>query len=173
MSQPTNDRPRRKNGLEPPYTVTQMSTWVFLPSLVLEFLFFVSPLLPLAASVVCTCIFCGIAGASTFYGYVAMKIDPSDPRLFRNHHSQYDNNNNNNDNTTNGRGGTEADQEETKQCWICDVQVGAKSMHCKFCNKCVDGFDHHCMCEFAYVTSNCCFFLPVALRWDILCFGSS
>ena len=133
---PTNDRPRRTNGLEPPYTVTQMSTWVFLPSLVLEFLFFVSPLLPLVASIICTVIFCGIAGASTFYGYVAMKIDPSDPRLLRDREGQSSSN-------------TPEEGEDTKQCWICDVQVGAKSMHCKFCNKCVDRFDHHCMCKFS------------------------
>jgi hypothetical protein len=39
-------------------------------------------------------------------------------------------------------------QDETmKQCWICDTQVADHSMHCKFCNKCVYHFDHHCMCE--------------------------
>jgi hypothetical protein len=35
---------------------------------------------------------------------------------------------------------------EMKQCWICDVQVHEQSMHCKYCNKCVGHFDHHCMC---------------------------
>lgn len=35
-----------------------------------------------------------------------------------------------------------------KQCWICDVPVAEHSMHCKFCNKCVDHFDHHCICTF-------------------------
>ena len=71
-----------------------------------------------------------------------MKIDPADPRLLRNHNPQ-----------TNGGGeimteDQQQEEEDTKQCWICDVQVGAKSMHCRFCNKCVDGFDHHCMCKF-------------------------
>jgi hypothetical protein len=36
--------------------------------------------------------------------------------------------------------------DEMKQCWICDVQVHEQSMHCKYCNKCVGHFDHHCMC---------------------------
>jgi hypothetical protein len=36
--------------------------------------------------------------------------------------------------------------EDMKQCWICDTQVAEHSMHCKFCNKCVYHFDHHCMC---------------------------
>jgi hypothetical protein len=38
--------------------------------------------------------------------------------------------------------------DEMKQCWICDVQVHEQSMHCKYCNKCVGHFDHHCMCTF-------------------------
>jgi DHHC palmitoyltransferase len=37
------------------------------------------------------------------------------------------------------------DADNTKQCWICDLQVLETSMHCKFCNKCVDHFDHHCL----------------------------
>jgi DHHC palmitoyltransferase len=36
--------------------------------------------------------------------------------------------------------------EPMKQCWICDASVAEHSMHCKFCNKCVYGFDHHCIC---------------------------
>jgi hypothetical protein len=38
--------------------------------------------------------------------------------------------------------------EPMKQCWICDTSVAEHSMHCKFCNKCVYGFDHHCICTF-------------------------
>ncbi|KAL7557286.1 hypothetical protein ACA910_016248 [Epithemia clementina (nom. ined.)] len=37
------------------------------------------------------------------------------------------------------------DNEETKQCWICDTQVAHHAMHCKYCNKCVSHFDHHCL----------------------------
>lgn len=122
-------RPRRTNGLNPPYTPAQVATWVFLPLLCLEFLFFVTPLLPLAASIPCTIFFMASAFASVFYAYTAMKIDPADPRLCT---SVTTRNNN---------------SEATKQCWICDIQVGEKSMHCKFCNKCVDHFDHHCMCK--------------------------
>ena len=128
-------RPRRTNGLARPYTPAQLSTWVFLPTLVLEFLFFVSPLLPLAASIPCTLLFCFFAFASAYYGYMAMKVDPKDPRVPG-------------EATTTTASCIPVDpQEPTKQCWLCDVQVGEKSMHCKFCNKCVDHFDHHCMCK--------------------------
>ncbi|KAG7347807.1 DHHC palmitoyltransferase [Nitzschia inconspicua] len=128
-------RPRRVNGLAPPYTAAQISTWIFLPLLVLEFCFFVSPLLPLAASISCTLAFGCFAISSAVFGFLAMKVDPKDPRLP----------NENNVTTTTTTAPTYDPEEPTKQCWICDVQVGEKSMHCKFCNKCVDHFDHHCM----------------------------
>ena len=102
----TAARPRRTNGLAPPYTAAQVSTWVFLPLLVLEFLFFVSPLLPLAASIPCTLVFCFFAFFSAFFAYMAMKIDPKDPRV------------------PNEIGGAPPSnvavdpEEPTKQCWI-------------------------------------------------------
>jgi hypothetical protein len=131
-----NGRPRRPNGLSPPYTIAQVSTWITLPTLVLEFLFFVSPLLPLAASIPCTLVFVGLAALSAYYAFLAMYIDPSDPRLLTT------------TNTANAEKACAIDpNESTKHCWICDVTVAENSMHCKFCNKCVHHFDHHCMCK--------------------------
>jgi hypothetical protein len=73
------------------------------------------------------------AAASTYYGFMAMKVDPKDPRVPSDNDTHH---------------APRIDPEEpTKQCWICDIQVGEQSMHCKFCNKCVDHFDHHCMCK--------------------------
>jgi len=141
-------RTARINGLVPPYTPSQISTWFFLPLLVLEFLFFVSPILPLAASIPCSLIFCGFAASSAFFGYMATTLDPSDPRLLHANNNNNNINNNDDDDNNGGEGKLRHHwdpQEPTKQCWICDIQVGEKSMHCKFCNKCVDNFDHHCM----------------------------
>jgi palmitoyltransferase ZDHHC1/11 len=129
------ERPRRVNGLSRPYTAAQISTWVFLPMLVLQFLFFAAPLLPMAASISCSIIFCGLAACSSYFGYLSMKVDPRDPRLVSNNP-------------------IDSFDGPTKQCWICDAQVGEKSMHCKFCNKCVDHFDHHCMCKYKQQHSN-------------------
>lgn len=130
----------RKNGLSPPHTPAQVSTWIFLPVLVVEFLLVLFPILPRLAAILCTILFCGLAGTAIGYAYKTMKIDPSDPRLLDT--AQH----NNQDDNSNGSHRRRWDpQDPTKQCWICDVQVGVKSMHCKFCNKCVDHFDHHCM----------------------------
>lgn len=78
-----DERPRRVNGLSPPYTGSQLSTWILLPVLVLQFLFFSTPLLPLEASIPCTLCFIALAGFSTYFAYVAMNIDPADPALNR------------------------------------------------------------------------------------------
>jgi len=132
-------RPTRTNGLSPPYTVPQLSTWLFLPTLVLEFLFVVPSLMPMAAWIPVTVVFLSLAGTAVIFAYKAMSTDPSDPRLV--HHRKQcqvaD--------SGNGASAQWNPQDPTKQCWICDIQVGTKSMHCKFCNKCVDHFDHHCM----------------------------
>lgn len=97
-------------------------------------------LLPLTAWIPVTIVFLSLAGISVIYAYKAMSTDPSDPRLV--HHRKQcqvaD--------SGNGAVAQWNPQDPTKQCWICDIQVGTKSMHCKFCNKCVDRFDHHCMC---------------------------
>lgn len=39
----------------------------------------------------------------------------------------------------------EEPEEEVKYCWVCQTEVHVQSMHCKYCDKCVSNFDHHCM----------------------------
>lgn len=81
--------------------------------------------MPVAASVPVTLILCALAASSTYHGYIAMTIDPADPRLEQRNQ--------------NGA------EDGTKQCWLCDVRVDSLSLHCRYCNKCVYGFDHHCI----------------------------
>jgi palmitoyltransferase len=35
-------------------------------------------------------------------------------------------------------------EEEMMFCTICKAEVGKLSKHCKACDKCIEGFDHHC-----------------------------
>ena len=151
-------RPRRKNGITPPFTTAQMSTWFALPALVVEFLVVVSPILSIEVSIPCTIVFFITACSSAYNGLLAMSIDPADPRLptqeerEKGEHAGDNDDEEGNVNQQNGssNGGTRNwdPNEATKHCWICRHDVSEKSMHCKFCNKCVHTFDHHCMCKF-------------------------
>lgn len=130
---------RRSHGLQKPFNPMQMGTWVLLPILLIQFLFFATPILPVAAAIPCTiCVF--ICGALTaHFTYRCCTIDPVDERLRCHLACQ-------NEDT---EGGNEIanrvpEDGEVKFCWVCSIDVHVSSMHCKFCNKCVEKFDHHC-----------------------------
>ena len=156
----SSERQRRRNGLSPPYTSAQVSTWVTLPTLVLEVLFFVSPIIPWQASIPVTIAFVALAVLASYYGILAMWTDPADPRLFQQERQQQSYHHHHSDDADHKNGRAQRKPpieidptEPTKHCWICDVTVAEKSMHCKFCNKCVHHFDHHCMCKFCIAPS--------------------
>ena len=149
---------RRRNGLSRPYTTPQISAWAALLATVVEFLLVVSPLLPLAASIPVTVVFMFLVFGSLYYGAKAQVVDPIDRHLrvhFEQHPPQ-------DDPYPKAEGcfkcfedapkdppaQSDSNGEGTKQCWICDTQVAEHAMHCKFCNKCVSRFDHHCMCTY-------------------------
>ncbi|KAL7551076.1 hypothetical protein ACHAWF_014277 [Thalassiosira exigua] len=125
----------RTNGFQKPYNPMQIGTWLLLPTLLIQFLFFATSILPLAASIPCTiCVFiCG--GFSTYFSYLCCKIDPIDDKLRRHLARQ---------NGGEDVGDGEEGDDNTKYCWVCSIDVHESSMHCKFCNKCVSNFDHHC-----------------------------
>jgi len=115
---------------------------------VVEFVLVVAPILPLEAMIPCIIVYGLSAVLSAYYAYLAQAIDPMDEHLAK-HLKRLENGDENNDG--NGFGaclGNPGDTvEELKHCWICETQVSAQAMHCKFCNKCVGNFDHHCVCK--------------------------
>ncbi|CAJ1965927.1 unnamed protein product [Cylindrotheca closterium] len=133
-----SERKIRENGLQSPYSPAQVSTWVFLPFLLVEFGLVASPLMPIAVSIPVTLVVFGIAGAATYYAYVTMSTDPSDVRIFSNPQNRKND-------KVEYQAPTRTTDDTIKHCWICEADVIQTSMHCKFCQKCVEGFDHHCM----------------------------
>uniref|UniRef100_A0A7S4KCH1 Palmitoyltransferase n=1 Tax=Odontella aurita TaxID=265563 RepID=A0A7S4KCH1_9STRA len=134
----------RENGLQRPFNSMQIGTWVLLPTLLLQFLLFVSPVLPLAASIPCTLLFFLCAFVASYFAYLTCKTNPIDERLARHLRRQEE--------AKNGGGAkdeappeNEDESDETKFCWICQCSVCDHAMHCKFCDKCVSNFDHHCL----------------------------
>ena len=150
MPPPRNDNPRRKNGFSMPYTGAQLSTWVALPALIAEFVIVVAPVLPLEAAIPCTVVFGIFAALSAYYAFMAQKIDPMDEHLCK-HLERQKNGQDEQPTQNNGFGGALGNPgdelEPMKYCWICETQVAEHAMHCKFCNKCVGKFDHHCLCK--------------------------
>lgn len=144
---------RRRNGLSRPFTTPQISAWLALFVTIVQFLLAISPLLTIAVSIPATLVFMFLVIGSLYYGAKAQTVDPIDRRLrvfFRENPPLHDPyppaskcwkclEDPPRDPPT---------EEETKQCWICDTQVADHSMHCKFCNKCVGRFDHHCICKY-------------------------
>mmetsp|Transcript_35388 Transcript_35388/g.77512 ORF Transcript_35388/g.77512 Transcript_35388/m.77512 type:complete len:454 (-) Transcript_35388:144-1505(-) len=141
----------RNNGFERPYNTMQMATWVLLPLLIVHFLIFVSPVLPVGASVPCTLLFLAAGTLSAYFAYKCCITDPVDDKLARHLKKQRDGNGGSSGSSGDveaGGTGEEADDDgndPTKYCWVCQTNVHDKSMHCKFCDKCVSRFDHHCM----------------------------
>ena len=147
--------PRRVNGLSKPYAALQIATWICFPVLILQFLFFVSPILPLAASIPCTLLFFACALATLIYGYKACIVDPIDRHLAKHLQESGGAMTSTEDvkpkgllklfHVNNSQIALPQEEEPMKYCWVCEISVAEHSMHCKYCNKCVSHFDHHCL----------------------------
>lgn len=150
---------RRRNGFSPPYSGAQICAWIALFLSYAQFVLFITPVLPLMATILATIYFTALVAAVIYYGGKTQLVDPVDvhlaaalrrdtadsdpyytnkPTLMNRLYQQH-----NTDPTL-----EILPHETMKQCWICDTQVAEHSMHCKFCNKCVYHFDHHCMCKY-------------------------
>jgi hypothetical protein len=152
---------RRQNGFSTPYSVPQIAAWVALVLSFLEFILFVSPLMPLEISIPVTIYFAALVVGVVYFGSRTQLLDPIDIHLLKDLRTVGQEDSNNNASTYFHNTGncllhlykhlnpeiTSLPEEEMKQCWICETMVADHSMHCKFCNKCVYHFDHHCMCK--------------------------
>lgn len=152
---------RRQNGFSTPYSMPQIAAWVALALSFFEFIIFVSPLMPIASSIPVTIYFLALIVGVVYFGSRTQLIDPIDVHLSKDLRaaSREDAANNTFDYFNVARSClpglytrlnpemTNVPEEEMKQCWICETMVADHSMHCKFCNKCVNHFDHHCMCK--------------------------
>ena len=134
----------RRNGFEKPLNPMQVGTWALLPLLLLQFLFFASPILPVAASVPCTIVIFACGFSAAYYAYWVCITDPIDWRLQRHLKEQEGASCDHDDNNKANGANCVEDDNDTKFCWVCSIDVHQLSMHCKFCNKCVGTFDHHC-----------------------------
>jgi len=154
----------RTNGFQSPHNAMQISTWILLPALILHFGLFVTPTLPIWLSIPLTVIFGALAIASIYYTYVTTKTDSMDERLYEHLSGQPHPNVCKRQAKEKGRRAAkeiaskkststaddthdedEDKEEEVKYCWVCQTEVHVHSMHCKYCDKCVSHFDHHCM----------------------------
>lgn len=139
----------RTNGFQRPFNPMQIGTWVLLPVLLLQFILFATPVLPFVASILCTIVVFACGLASAYFTYRCCTVDPMDERLRRHLARQQLNSteqtkddedgDTDNDCRTSGSG-----EDSVKFCWVCSIHVHQSSMHCKFCDKCIKRFDHHC-----------------------------
>jgi len=150
----------------------QISTWILLPMLVLHFALFLTPTLPIWLSIPFSILYSVFAIASAYYTYVTTKTDSMDERLYEHLRGKphpnvikrkekeaarkLKTNEIMKDiiSATSGESTApeaedtadeEGQEEELKYCWVCQTEVHVQSMHCKYCDKCVSHFDHHCM----------------------------
>ena len=114
---------RRLNGLQRPYDLHQITSWIAYALLLAAFFGLFTPVHSDLLGVVLTVMYSLLAVLVFLSGGKCMRIDPKDRGV-----------------------AAEAGQTSVAQhfCYYCEKQVNHRSKHCRRCNKCVETFDHHC-----------------------------
>lgn len=119
----------KKNGLTPPFRVTQVATWIIIICIVLVFFTMVLPILQWKVAFLVA--FAVSTGLLLYCGYKCGGTDPIDPVVSQ-------------ELAARAARATLPTKNYSKICTICRTHVSDDSKHCAACNKCVAGFDHHC-----------------------------
>ena len=133
----SNAQYRRQNGWSSPRSVYQTLAWVFVVFFAVMYLGTHAPAVNHRWRPAAYTVFSCVAAALTACLIVASTINPADDHVrltpaalprprdqTRLQHRAID---------------------ERNECYYCQVRVHPTSKHCRACNKCVVGFDHHCI----------------------------
>lgn len=122
----------RYNGLSAPYSAPQIGAWAALLLTAVGFPLFFTPVMPLEATIPVTIIFMVLVLLAAYYGILTQAVDPVDLRLAHAFVERGDIPTTGLYKMCNKSFPEPNTDENTKQCWICDLQVAQHSMHCKF-----------------------------------------
>eukprot|EP00736_Rhodelphis_marinus_P006104 Rmarinus@m.2474 len=117
----------RVNGMQAPFDILQIISWVYSFGLFVAFYTLYIPFLAVEHRLWCGVVYSFLLVVVVVSAGKCCTIDPRDPG-------------------SQGAEPSSATCRATKQfyCWLCRTHVRRRSRHCKLCQKCVDCFDHHC-----------------------------
>lgn len=121
------EKPRvvRKNGLEAPYDLLQMCSWVIVVLLVASFCGLLFPMIPSPYNIVTLAVYLASLAVVLVSGFETGRRDPIDPYVLV-PDEELD------------------DVADLLKCSACVSRVNRLSRHCLICDKCVVDYDHHC-----------------------------